>query len=176
MKILITGRPGCGKTTLVETIARRFPAEAGGFLTREIRDEKGVRLGFRIVTMEGRTATLSHVGISSRVRVGRYGVDLEALETVAVAALREALRSKPLVVVDEIGKMEMASEGFRRAVLEALDSSRAVLATIHAHRHPFTDAIKARGDVRLVELTPTNRDRLVETIEGWLRAAIRARS
>ncbi len=172
MKILVTGRPGCGKTTLVEKVARRFAAEAGGFLTREMRDEKGVRLGFRIVTLDGRTATLAHVGFPSRVRVGRYGVDLEALENVAVAALREALRSKRLVVVDEIGKMEMASEGFRSAVLEALDSPCAVLATIHAHRHPFTDAVKARRDVRLAELTPANRDRLAEAIEGWLRRAL----
>lgn len=172
MNLLITGRPGCGKTTLIEKLAGRFAAEAGGFLTREIRDEKGLRLGFRIVTLEGRSATLSHVGVSSRVRVGRYGVDLQALDRVAVAALEEALRTKRLVVIDEIGKMEMASEAFRRAVLAALDSPRTVLASIHAHRHPFSDAIKARRDVRLVELTPANRNELPAALEAWLQEAL----
>lgn len=168
MKILVTGRPGCGKTTLVEKAAAGLGAAAGGFLTREIRDERGVRLGFEIVTLDGRRATLAHVRIQSRVRVGRYGVDLEALEHVAVSAVREALASKRVVVIDEIGKMELSSEAFRRAAREALDSNRALLATIHAHPHPFTDAIKARPDVRLLELTPANREEVFNRVWAWL--------
>ncbi len=156
MNVLITGRPGCGKTTLIERLANRLGDRAGGFLTREIRRE-GRREGFEILTLDGRRGILAHEALASKLRVGRYGVDLAALESIGVAAVRDALAAGRLVVIDEIGKMELASSAFRAVVSEALDSPRPVLATIHAYAHPFTDALKCRSDVRLLELTPFNR-------------------
>jgi nucleoside-triphosphatase len=102
------------------------------------------------------------------VRVGRYGVDVEALERVGLEAVRRALETGRVVVIDEIGKMEMASPAFCEIVARALDSPSPVLATIHAHPHPFTDAIKRRPDVRLFELTPANRDGAEGVIWNWL--------
>ena len=101
--LLLTGPPGCGKTTLILRAAERLGERAGGFYTTEVR-QSGKRVGFNIVTLDGARATLSHVTLSSPHQVGRYGVDVEALERVGVAALRKAARSRLVVVVDEIGK------------------------------------------------------------------------
>ena len=90
----------------------------------------------------------------------RLGVDIAALDNVAVTAVREALERKAIVVIDEIGRMELSSEQFRRAVLDALASDRVVLAAIHAHPHPFTDGVKARPDVRIFQVTAENRSTL----------------
>jgi nucleoside-triphosphatase len=161
---LLTGVPGCGKTTLVERIAARLGERAGGFVTRELR-EGGRRVGFRIRTLDGEEGVLAHVDHPSERRVGRYGVRTDELERVAVPAVRRAVREGRVVVIDEIGKMELFSRAFREAVVEALDSPSRVLATIHARRDPFTEEIRARPDVVLVEVTRRNRDRLAREID-----------
>ncbi|MCX8127048.1 MAG: AAA family ATPase, partial [Dehalococcoidia bacterium] len=96
--ILITGKPGCGKTTLLRRAVAESGVAAGGFYTEEVR-EHGERQGFRIVTLDGRSAVLSYVGIRSPYRVGRYGVDLVALESVAVPAIYGAIAWSEVVVI-----------------------------------------------------------------------------
>ena len=96
--LLLTGRPGVGKTTLLRGLVARYRGTVGGFYTEEVR-EHGTRLGFDMVTLEGRRVPLARVGFRGRHRVSKYGVDVEALERVGVEALREALRRDALVVV-----------------------------------------------------------------------------
>ena len=162
-KVLLTGRPGCGKTTLVKRVVNNLPGRAGGFYTEEIRDG-GTRAGFKIVTLDGKDVVFAHVCLQTPERVAKYGLDLSVLETVGVEAVREAVRRRRLVVIDEIGPMEIRSAIFRDAVNEALDSEVPVLATIFARPLPFTDAIKSRPDVTLIELRPNNRGRLVSQL------------
>lgn len=159
-KILLTGRPGCGKTTLIKRVANNLSRSAGGFYTEEIRD-RGARTGFRIVTLDGEEAIFAHVDFKTPDRLGKYGLDLSALERIGVGSVRQAVRRRRLVVIDEIGPMEIRSAIFRDAVKEALDSEVRVIATIFARSLPFTDAIKLRPDVKLIEVRPDNRERLV---------------
>jgi nucleoside-triphosphatase len=163
--ILLTGRPGVGKTTIVRNVLARWEAGAGGFYTEEIR-EQGRRTGFRLVTLDGAEGILASVNISSPYCVGKYGVDLGDLERVGVEALYRAMRQPEvsLLVVDELGRMELFSPAFREAVLAALDSPKLVLGTVMARSHPWVDAVKARPDVSLVEVTPLNRSTLPEQI------------
>jgi len=161
-KVLLTGRPGCGKTTLIKRVVNNLPRRAGGFYTEEIRDG-GTRAGFKIVTLDGEEVVFAHVDFKTREHVGKYGLDLSALET-GVEAVREAVHRRRLVVIDEIGPMEIRSPIFRDAVNEALDSEVPVLATIFARSLPFTDAIKSRPDVTLIEVCPDNRERLVSEL------------
>ena len=161
MKILLEGRPGSGKTTVAARFAellRERGVPLGGFLTHELRTGSG-RVGFELETFEGARATLAHVDFDGPPRVGKYGVDLEALETVGVPALERLPRSS-VVVVDELGKMELASERFRDAVSRIFESPVTVVATVQAARHPFTDGIKERPDVERVTVTRANRDEL----------------
>jgi nucleoside-triphosphatase len=162
-KVLLTSRPGSGKTTLIKRVVNNLPQRAGGFYTEEIRDG-GIRAGFKIVTLSGEEVVFAHVDLKTPERLGKYGLDLSALERIGVGAVRQALQARRLVIIDEIGPMEIRSVVFREAVNEALDSELPVLATIFARSLPFTEAIKSRPDVTLIEVRPNNRERLVSEL------------
>lgn len=170
--VLVTGPPGCGKTTLIRKAVEQLQVAAAGFYTEEVRTA-GRREGFALVTLDGRRTTLASVSIRGPHRVSRYGVDVEALEAVGVATLEETAAGAKLVIVDEIGKMELLSQRFREAVLRALDGGRPVLASIMLSRHPFADALKARGDVRLIHVTPEIRDRALKEAVAAVREMLR---
>ena len=164
---LLTGRPGTGKTSLIRQAVSKLKVNAGGFYTEEIRGQS-TRLGFKLVTLDGQEAVLAHVNLHSCYRVGKYGVDVESLDRVGVAALNQAARQCDLVVVDEIGKMELFSANFREVVLAIIDSGKKVLGTIMLVPNPWADAIKRKSQVNLVEVTRTNYDRLLADIRCWL--------
>jgi len=164
---LLTGRPGTGKTSLIKEAASRLRGRAGGFYTEEIRAE-GTRLGFKLLTLDGQEAVLAHVDFRSRYRVGKYGVDIDGLEQVGVPALAEAIRLRDVIVVDEIGKMELFSNRFREVVLEAVHSGKPVLGTIMFNPHPWADDIKRQPQVRLVEVARTSYHRVLADIKNWL--------
>ena len=144
--------------------------KAGGFYTEEIRS-RGVRQGFRLVTLDGRDAILAHVNIHSQYRVSRYGVDIDNLDRVGVSALHQAVQQCDLVVIDEIGKMELFSANFREAVLQIIDSGKRVLGTIMLNPNPIADAIKRKPQVNLVTVTRANYQEVLEELLYWLKAA-----
>jgi len=168
---LLTGLPGCGKTTVIRTIAARLQAAGAlvrGFWTAEMR-EGGVRAGFRIETVGGRTGTLARVGLAGPHRVGRYGVDIASFESVGVQEVEEALVEGAgggieVLVIDEIGKMELCSPRFREAVARAFAVVPHVVATVMQRSHPWADAVKARPDARLLTVTARNREHLPEEV------------
>ena len=166
---LLTGRPGTGKTSLIKQAVAGMTGKAGGFFTEEIRSE-GVRQGFRLVTLDGQSATLAHVNIHSPHRVSKYGVDIDNLDRVGVSALHKAAEECDLVVIDEIGKMELFSANFREAVLQIIDSGKRILGTIMLSANPWADAIKRRLQVNLIEVTRTNHRQVLEELLHWLKA------
>lgn len=163
---LLTGPPGVGKTSLIRQAVSGLAA--GGFYTEEVR-ESGIRQGFRLVTLDGNNVMLAHVRIKSTYKVGKYGVDLVSFEQVGVAALSRAIAECPVVVIDEIGKMELFSEAFRQAVLEALSSGKKVLGTIMLKPHPWADEVKRRPEVNLILLSLDNRQQVLAEVQSWLR-------
>jgi nucleoside-triphosphatase len=173
LKILCTGFPHVGKTTLItrvlEALGDSFPAS--GFITEEIRGHRG-RTGFQVRTLDGRTGRLAAVSAKKKVpRVGRYWVDLESFEAVALPSLE--LRSGiSLYVIDEIGKMECFSERFVQAVQSILNTPVSVLAAIALHRGGFIEEVKCLRDVTLMEVTTQNRDSLVTHIVDMLRRSL----
>lgn len=161
--VLLSGRPGVGKTTLIKSLINVLPGRCGGFYTREIR-QSNRRLGFEIVTLEGQRATLAYVDVPGPPRVGKYGVYVENVDTVAVPALYQAVAGADYVVIDEIGKMELFSAGFRAAVLHAVQSPKIVLGTVMWQAHPWTDALKSMSAVIVVPVTLANRGLLLDQI------------
>lgn len=166
---LITGRPRVGKTTLLQHAAKKLGSRAGGFYTEEIKGE-GVRgrRGFQLVTLEGKSGLMARVGDPTPYRLGRYGVHLEVVDSLGVQAIDRAVREKPWILIDEIGKMEEGSKNFRDAVWRALESPKHVLATIRLNDSPFTEKIKNRSDVRLIKLTVPNREEVYRELEEVL--------
>jgi nucleoside-triphosphatase len=158
-KILLTGPPRAGKTTCIERLIERLEVHAAGFFTREVR-RGGKRLGFDVESLDGRRGVLARVGLQSRWRVGRYGVDLPGFESVALPALEEGLGSGVLLVVDEIGKMELFSEDFKSLVVRALEGPSALVGTVMVGNPPFVRWIKRHRAVRLLEVTEANRDEM----------------
>ena len=142
--------------------------KAGGFYTEEIRNQR-VRQGFKLVTLDGQNAILAHVDIQSPYRVGKYGVDIDALDRVGVPALKQAAQQCELVVVDEIGKMELFSTSFRETVAKVIDSGQRLLGTIMLSPNPWADVIKRRPQVELVTVTGSNYHQVLAGLRQWLK-------
>jgi nucleoside-triphosphatase len=167
--VLVTGHPGVGKTTFVRRVVEALDVPAGGFYTREVREE-GQRTGFEIVTLDGSVAPLASVS-GSGPKVGRYFVNTAALERVGVPAVEAAIAADHLVVVDEIGKMELLSVRFQRALVEALRSHCRLFGSVMVARHPLVDELRAQPDTLVFNLTPANREDLLGLVHAQLLAA-----
>jgi len=167
--IFITGKPGTGKTTLIKKIIDELNLNAGGFFTQEVR-EVGERVGFNILTLDGKEGILARKGMRSMFRVGKYGVSLRDLDEIAVDSIRKALRENKTVIIDEIGKMELFSQKFKDVVLQALDSENKVLGTIKFAADPFTNKIRQRDDTAVFELTPENREEVKSLVKNSIDA------
>ena len=165
---LLTGKPGTGKTSLIKQAVAGMESKAGGFYTEEIRSG-GARLGFRLVTLDGESAILAHVNIHSPYRVSKYGVDIDNLERVGVSALHKAAEECDLVVIDEIGKMELFSANFREAVLQIIDSGKRVLGTIMLNPNPWVETIKRQPQVNLITVTRATYHQVLEGLLRWLK-------
>ncbi|MBE0432686.1 AAA family ATPase [candidate division WOR-3 bacterium] len=165
--IVLVGPPRIGKTTIIKAVVAKLSGKCAGFYTEEIK-ENGERVGFQLVTVDNTSCTLSHRDIVGHIHVGKYGVDLACLESAGVMAIRKGMKTRQIVIIDEIGKMEILSRPFRLTVLDAFDSKSPVLSTMLVKRNPFCDKIRARQDVEVLEVTEMNRDKLVEIILGKL--------
>jgi nucleoside-triphosphatase len=163
MNLLLTGKPGVGKTTLVMKVAGALGNRAGGVITREVR-EGGKRRGFSIESLDGEKRILASTEFPGGPSVGRYRVSLENLEAVGIPALDRSLAERRVIIIDEIGKMELKSGAFRAIIIRALDSELPVVATIGISNTPFLQKIKRREDVLLVEVTAENRDELEQEV------------
>ena len=163
-KILLTGLPGCGKTTAIMKILASLDCEkVAGFYTQEIRENNN-RKGFRWKRLNGTTGILAHVDIKGRFKVGKYGVDVAGFEKSVVPILDPEQTDAELFIIDEIGKMECLSKKFVTAVHRLFASDKSVLATVARKGAGLISEVKNCPGTQLFKLTRENRDKTIDEI------------
>jgi nucleoside-triphosphatase THEP1/catechol 2,3-dioxygenase-like lactoylglutathione lyase family enzyme len=168
----LTGAPGCGKTTVIRQLAAALSGwRLAGFYTKEIR-AAGVRVGFQINDFAGRSTVMAHVDFTGPCRVGRYGVDVAAIERMLEGALVPDAGVEAYLV-DEVGKMECLAAGFVARMRAVLAAGKPVVATVALHGGGFIEEIKAGYGAPLWEVTHANRDELPGRALKWLHAAVK---
>lgn len=167
--ILLTGEPRVGKTTVIQEIIKFLDCEYSGFYTQEIR-EGNERKGFKLISFEGTEKILAHVDIKGFPRVSKYGIDLEALDSVVSDSLEKAIQKKKSVfVIDEIGAMEIFSKKFCAVISELLNGNFVVIGTIIKRSFPFTDKIKSMPNVTVIEVFRDNQEAVIQEVLEYLK-------
>lgn len=165
---MLTGLPGCGKTTAVMQIADNLdPKKVAGFYTQEIR-QNNVRKGFSWKRLDGADGILAHVDIKGPFRVGKYGVDIAGFGKSVVPVLDIEQTGVELFIIDEIGKMECMSKKFAAAVRRLFASEKSVLATVAKKGAGFISEVKNYPGTRLFNLTHQDRDKTIAEISQIL--------
>jgi len=166
MKILLTGKPGIGKSTILKKVAGDLKMPKYGVVAEEIRNDEGRRIGFKAVAFDGRNSIFAHKSaFKTEFAVGEYYVDVKAINDFVVLELKRGLnKDNSVVFIDEIGRMQSLSAEFLKMIRELFSSRSNLLATIVLDDEPWSLEFKKHSDAILVEVTGENREHLAEAL------------
>uniref|UniRef100_A0A8D8S634 Cancer-related nucleoside-triphosphatase homolog n=1 Tax=Cacopsylla melanoneura TaxID=428564 RepID=A0A8D8S634_9HEMI len=176
--ILLTGDPGCGKTTLVQKVYQALltsQVKVEGFYTSEVR-AGGQRSGFDVVLLnDGGRGPLARVASTvPGPKVGKYTVDLKSFESLVQPILTpEKLKVCQVLILDEIGKMELFSKQFESSIQRIFQTSQVILATVPTRGSYLVEQLKTQAGSNLIQVHHGNRDILVEEIKNKLLLQIK---
>ncbi|MCX6678226.1 MAG: NTPase [Methanothrix sp.] len=160
-RIAVTGSPGIGKSTLVAKVAAAAGRRVGGVLARDKR-YKDRRIGFELLDLASGDVGMLADETGSGPQLGKYRIHPEDLDGIGARAVENALKCE-LIVVDEVGPMELSSRRFVSAVEMAIASSRPMLVVLHEWSNHRL-AKKIRSTFQLITVTRENREVLVDEI------------
>jgi len=176
--LFLTGCPGVGKTTVLLQIVEALKVKGcsvGGMISREVRS-CGDRVGFEILDLSSdRRGWLAHVNQKTGPKIGKYKVNMKDLENIGVSAIEQAVRSMDVVIIDEVGPMELFSEKFQVAIGEAVESGKLVIGVVHwKARSKLVDKVTAREDAKVFTVTVENRTKLPDVIVARVKDHLKA--
>ncbi|KAK7865235.1 hypothetical protein R5R35_012362 [Gryllus longicercus] len=178
--VLLTGKPGIGKSTLVKKVCEELTKKGinvRGFYTEEVRKSNGGgRIGFDVVTLSGARAALARVSDTNagrQPRVGKYSVNVKLFEDIAMPVLQEAHSANSVLIIDEIGKMEMLSEMFCREVKSIFTKPQAILATVPIGNNSLVKTIQSLPSAQTFEVDYTNRNSLLNPVVEILLQSVK---
>jgi nucleoside-triphosphatase len=155
--ILLTGSPGTGRTTLIRKLSEIFKEfNPAGFYTSEIVED-GVKAGVLVASLFGDSRVLAHFNLKSKYAVGKYRIDIKGFENLLDAVFSKDKKTG-LYFIDGIDRIECESKKFCRMLVELLNSGKPLVATVAEKGTGILSEIKKREDVKLIEITPANRD------------------
>lgn len=164
IKIGITGLPGSGKTHTLKRVIEVLLKEEkdlviGGMIDEKITDGRH-DVGIKVCNFQTKEEVVfAKPDIESKIVIGSLGVDLSLFESVAIDAIKNACESCDIIIIDEVGRVEVESQAFVDAVKEALDVDKPMIITLHKKsRNPLLQDIRRRDDVRILEVTSINRN------------------
>jgi nucleoside-triphosphatase len=172
-RILLTGEPGVGKSTLITKILANYPSLVTGIVAQEIRED-GERVGFSSGSLENPSeVTIAHIHHASDINVGPFGVNRDGLDQVADILKKEAERAmveKKVLVFDEIAPMQIASEKLALEIAQVIASALPAIMTIKLDdsEFPVLQEYKRTPGVELIEVTEENRDSLFDQLSDYL--------
>jgi len=171
--VIVDGAVGIGKSTLIREVTLPFRGRIAGFYTEEVARD-GERHGFILRTFAGEECLFASRDFKEGPRISKYRVDLSAFERVGVAAIERASAGSGVVVIDEIGSMEVLSERFRAALFQCLSGPARTLATIRQKSQPFESEIRRLADTERLTVTRENFAELKESLRAWLAGSLAA--
>jgi nucleoside-triphosphatase len=130
-------------------------------------------VGFAVRDLtSGRTGELASVSSKFGPRVGRYRVNLTDLAKVGAAGLEAAAAVSEVIVIDEVGPMELVSPEFRRAVQRCILSGKPILAVVHERlEDDLLSELRSKATAT-VTLSVDTRNRSAEELGDALLAAV----
>lgn len=162
MIILLTGKPGVGKTTALKKFVELYDQPSNWVITSRIPNPSGDGgLGFIATNSQGQTQTVSHkTDIPSDIVVGRNHVDVKAVEKMFVPILQDILdQPQKLAIIDEIGPIEMASPMFEALLPRVLSPKNDLVAIVHLEEERLEQYRQSTDNV-LLHVSLENRDTL----------------
>lgn len=170
IKILITGPPKCGKSSLISKLIKYYNNKKNyniyGFLTPEIR-VGSKRIGFDIVDIHTRKIVqLARVGdFKTKYNIGKYNVFVEEFDNYIKNVLNIEGKSIDLMIIDEIGKMELLSKEFQNFITRIFASKMTIIATLGLKlKHQVKQHILNLPNVLLLKLNHDNFQLLFQRI------------
>lgn len=170
-KILLTGLPGVGKTTIIRKVINNIFLNSGmigGFFTKEIR-ENNRRVGFQVKTiLSCEIDIIAHEQHKSSYKMHNFGINLNAFEKTLLMELKNCVkRNVSLIVIDEIGIMETKSFKYCQKLLEILNGHKPILGVLKKKENPFLNKIRQVSDLNIIEVNRANRNDVSRKITQW---------
>ena len=169
MIILLTGLPRTGKTTVLNRFLKAHQNDCDWIVSHEIRNAADERVGFEASTSSGDRGIFAHKEhIQSEWEMGGYRVDLHVIDRLFAQTISDSMAQLTrLLVLDEIGRMQMMSPRFVDVIDRQFQSDKFVLATIR-HGDEWAEVYKQNPRAQVIEVTLENRERLPEMLEELL--------